>query len=116
MKMPPFTFMAFQQSFQFINFLILMLIFRKGVSVNFPEPRKNLLSIIIFVAALTIFYRWSQIEAVKLAPVALVLSIKRTSVFFASLIGGKIFKESNLTQRIVATIIMVGGAILIINS
>ncbi len=116
LKMPPFTFMALQQSFQFINFLILMLIFRKGLSISFPTPKKEILLTIIFIAALTIFYRWSQIEAVKLAPVALVLSVKRTSVFFASLIGGKIFNESNLAQRIVATAIMIGGAIIIINS
>lgn len=116
MKMPPFTYMAFQQTFQFVNFLILMLVFRKSIIVSLPAPKKNILAMIVFIAALTIFYRWSHIEAVKLAPVALVLSVKRTSVFFASFIGGKIFKESNLTRRIAATALMVGGAILIINS
>ncbi|MGD8779165.1 MAG: EamA family transporter [Ignavibacteria bacterium] len=116
LRMPPFTFMAFQQSFQLINFFILMLVFRKGFSVGLAGSGKSTLIIVITIAALTIIYRWSQIEAVKLAPVALVLSVKRTSVFFTSAIGGKIFKESNLIRRIIATCIMIAGALFIINN
>lgn len=116
LKMPPLTFMAFQQVFQFINFLLLMLIARRSLSVTLHNSSKTILYIIIGIAALTVFYRWTQIEAVKLAPVALVLSVKRTSVFFASVIGGKIFHEHRLLMKAIATLIMIGGAILIINS
>ncbi len=65
------------------------------------------------ISVITIGYRYTQIEAVKIAPVALVLSIKRTSVFFASIFGGKIFSESYLLKKGIAIIIMLIGAYLL---
>ncbi|MGE5500287.1 MAG: hypothetical protein ACM3Q2_19600, partial [Syntrophothermus sp.] len=68
---------------------------------------------IVFIALLTIVYRYTEIAAVKNAPVALVLSIKRISVFFAVIIGGRIFKESSLLIKSIATAIIIAGVILI---
>lgn len=116
LKIEPLAFMAFQQLFHFINFLILYLLLRKRFAPKLNEIDNSVWYIIIGIAMMTIIYRWTQIEAVKLAPVALVLSIKRTSVFFASVIGGKIFHEHRLVQRAAAAVIMIVGAILIINS
>ncbi|MFZ1290092.1 MAG: hypothetical protein WAR79_08375, partial [Melioribacteraceae bacterium] len=55
-------------------------------------------------------YRYTQIEAIKLASVALVLTVKRTSVFFASIIGGKIFKEKYLVKKGIGIILILIGA------
>ena len=62
---------------------------------------------------LTIIYRYTQIEAVKIAPVALVLAVKRISIFFAAVIGGKIFKEHNLWIRAAAAAVIIIGTLLI---
>jgi drug/metabolite transporter (DMT)-like permease len=114
LKLPPYAFMAFQQIFLAVNFLLIILVMKKN-------PKRIVKSIgsttwlwIILVAVITIGYRYTQIEAVKIAPVALVLSVKRTSVFFAALIGGKLFKESNLIKKLIATLILIGGAIFIL--
>jgi uncharacterized membrane protein len=75
---------------------------------------KQLLLLIILVGLISVLYRYTQILAVKEGQVALVLAIKRTSVFFACVIGGTIFKEETLRQRIFATIILIVGSALII--
>ncbi len=113
-QLPPFTFMAFQQIFLAFNFLIIAIFTSK-------KPRQILQTIekenwlwIIIVAVLTIGYRYTQIEAVKIAPVALVLAVKRTSVFFAAVGGGNIFKEHDLLKKTIATVIMVIGAMMIL--
>jgi uncharacterized membrane protein len=68
---------------------------------------------IILIAVLTAGYRYTQIKAIKIAPVSLVISVKRISVFIAVVIGGKLFNEKNLFRKALATAIMVAGAIMI---
>lgn len=113
--MHPFAFMGFQQLFLAVNFFIIMFLRKKSFSKMFFIPDKNVFLLIISIAILTIGYRYTQIEALTLAPVALVLSVKRLSVFFVTLVGGKIFKEKNLTKKLIATAILIVGALLIIN-
>jgi len=49
-----------------------------------------------------------------LAPVALVLAIKRTSILFATLIGGKLFSEERYQLKLAgATLIVIGGFFII---
>ena len=51
------------------------------------------------ISVLTIGYRYTQIVSVSLASVALTLAVKRTSVLWATVIGGKIFKDTNLVEK-----------------
>ena len=109
----PNVFIGFQQIFLAINFLFILLFYKKNPVKIIKHTNKNILLWILFVSVLTIAYRYTQIEAVKIAPVALVLSIKRTSVFFATLFGGKLFLESTLIKKSFATVILLIGAYLI---
>jgi len=111
----PNAFMGFQQLFLAANFFIIVLISKKGAGKLLSTINKKAWLWIIGASLLTIVYRYTQIEAVKVAPVALVLSVKRISVFIAAIGGGKIFNEQNLAKKAIATIIMIAGAILIIN-
>jgi drug/metabolite transporter (DMT)-like permease len=116
MNMQPLTLIAFQHLFFAINFAVILL-FKSQNPVNvFKYADKSLFKWIIVISIITIAYRWTNIEAIKLAPVALVLSLKRTSVFFASLIGGRLFNEKYLLRRVISAAIIVTGAILIINA
>jgi len=108
------NFMAFQQLFFAANFFILFVIKKKNINGNSLYDRK-IWYWIILISILTIGYRYSQIEATKLAPVALVLSVKRISVFFSSLVGGKLFKEKNLIKRAAAIAIMVAGTLFLLD-
>lgn len=112
-KLSPFNFVLFQQIFLGLNFTFLVLLKSKKPIEIFKKISKNNIGWIIAISIITIGYRYTQIEAVKIAPVALVLSIKRTSVFFASIFGGKIFSEHYLLKKGLAIIIMLAGAYLL---
>ena len=106
------AFMGFQHLFLAIIFLAFLLF--TGKARELKSTIKYSWLMILFLGFVTIIYRYAQIAAVKEAPVALVLSLKRISVFFAVLIGGKLFKEKHLLIRLIATGVMIAGAILII--
>ncbi|MBU0959189.1 MAG: DMT family transporter [Nanoarchaeota archaeon] len=111
--MPVDSFMAFQHLFLAVIFLTVVILL--GKSKEIKPTLKNSWPIISLIAVFTIAYRFTEFSAIKDAPVALVLSLKRISVFLAVLIGGKLFKERYLLKRIIATLIMIAGALLIIN-
>ncbi len=111
-NVPVNAFMGFQHFFLAIIFLSFIIF--TGKSNQVKSVFRNSFKFMIILAVVTIIYRYTQILAVKTAPVALVLSLKRISVFFAIIIGGRIFKEHNLLQRAVATAIMIAGAVLVI--
>ena len=112
-QLPPNAFIGFQHIFFAVNFLIIYLIFKKDLVKVFKLNSNNLWFLIILISILTVVYRYTEILAVKIAPVAMVLSVKRISVFFAVLIGGKIFKEKNLVIKTIATALIIAGIILI---
>jgi drug/metabolite transporter (DMT)-like permease len=112
-QLPPNAFIGFQHVFFAINFLIIYLIFKKDIGRLFRLKSEYLWYLIILISILTVIYRYTEILAVKIAPVAMVLSVKRISIFFAVLIGGKIFKEKNLLIKTIAAVLIIAGIILI---
>ncbi|HRI46035.1 MAG: EamA family transporter [Ignavibacteriaceae bacterium] len=114
-KLPPDSFLFFQHLFLALIFFGVSLLRDKKMEVRIKTMKENkeLFIWVFVIAVLTFGYRWTQIEAVKIAPVALVLSVKRISVFFSTLIGGKIFKESGLLKKAIATAVIIAGTLLI---
>jgi len=112
-KLSPEAFIPIQQFFFSFNFAMLYLFMRKS-SGNLKSDLKNHWKLIALIAVFAVVYRYTQIAALKLGSAALVLAIKRTSVFFATLIGGRYFKEQNLVIKTIATVVMIAGAIFII--
>jgi uncharacterized membrane protein len=98
-----------------VIFITAFLVIRKKESPSiFKSTGVDVWILILSVGLLSVLYRYTQILAIKEGPVALVLAIKRTSVFFACVIGGTLFKEETLAQRITATVILLAGGMLII--
>ncbi len=64
------------------------------------------------IAVLTLGYRFFQLEATREGPVALVLAVKRTSIVYASLIGGRMFSEERLVPRVVGAALIVAAGFL----
>ncbi len=113
-NLAPAAYMGFQHLFFAIIFILTFVFLRRKFS-NLKETFKNSWFLILILAIATMGYRYFEILAIKEASsVALAIAIKRTSVFFAVLIGGSLFKESNLLRKIIATLFLVIGAILII--
>lgn len=113
MKITPFAIVGIQHLFFFIIFLTIFLIKNKEPINYLKKIERNIYLLVFFISIITIGYRYSQVVAMKTAPVALVLSVKRLSVFIAAVTGGKIFKEKNLLIKSIASLIMIAGAILI---
>ena len=112
-NLEPASFLVFQNLFIAVNFILIFLFSKRSFNSFSNFFNGDLLKLLIFISVLTIIYRYTQIEAIKIAPVALVLAVKRISIFFAAVIGGKIFKEHNIWVRAAATAIIIIGTLLI---
>lgn len=113
-QLEPTVFIPFQHLFLAVNFLIIVLLKETNIFKNIKAHSSEIWLLVIAVSIFTVGYRWSQVEAVKIAPVALVLTVKRSSVFFATIIGGKIFNEHHLIRKAIATLIMIAGAVIML--
>jgi len=113
-KLPPVDFLMIQQTFSVLFFAVVYLFSDKRLKVDsIPDGIKAHFKMFLLIAVMTLLYRYFQMEAVKLAPAALVLSVKRLSILFASLAGGKIFKETALPRKIAAIILILTGLFLL---
>jgi uncharacterized membrane protein len=70
--------------------------------------------LITAIAVLTLGYRFFQLEATRVGPVALVLAVKRTSIVYASFFGGRMFSEERLAPRLAGAALIVVAGILIL--
>jgi drug/metabolite transporter (DMT)-like permease len=111
--MEPESFLVFQNLFIAVNFILIFMFSKKTLNSLKSFVGGDILRLLVLISVFTIIYRYAQIEAVKIAPVALVLAVKRISIFFAAIIGGRIFKEHNLWVRAAATAIIIIGTLLI---
>jgi bacterial/archaeal transporter family protein len=110
--MQPEAYILFGHIFLAIYFIIMLKIFHNGFQGI--KHGINIAGKWIFLVAIFVFgYRYLQAQALKIANVGLVVSIKRLSVLFAILIGGELFHEHRLLRKSIASLVMIGGAILI---
>jgi drug/metabolite transporter (DMT)-like permease len=114
LNLTPISITAFQHIYFAILFSIIFFFFRSKERISSASLTKDNIGWIALISVLTIGYRYTQIVAVSLASVALVLAIKRTSVFWATIIGGKLFHDKDLLKRSIAAILILIGAILIL--
>ncbi|PLX24131.1 MAG: hypothetical protein C0600_13695 [Ignavibacteria bacterium] len=117
MQLRPLPMLAFQNLFLALYFMLFAMVRRHTLQPVRAELRAQLraqLPWVLLVAACTLGYRFAHIEAVSLAPVALVLSVKRLSVFFAAMFGGHLFREKYLPRKAVAIVVLLIGATLVV--
>lgn len=112
-RLDPKTYLALIQICIAINFIIMMQIFHGGLKDIWSGIRSYGLSVLV-IALMAVAYRFAQSTATSMAYVGLVISIKRTSSFFSTLIGGEMFKEENLGQKAAACLVMLLGLIMLV--
>ena len=98
-----------------VNLTILITIFHdgfKGIVHGIKSAWKwiGLMAVFVFTSRLLLVYAISF----PAAKIALVIAVKRTSTVLSTFFGGEIFKDKNLKQRTIASIIMVIGAIILV--
>lgn len=77
--------------------------------LNFTPKLKTFLLIGLFYALMTIFHY----QAIARVEVAYMISIKRMSILFSVLYGGLVFKEKNIGERLVGSLVMIIGVMFI---
>lgn len=93
-----------------------MLMVRKVPAGEVVRQARQQLPLFLVIAVITIAYRYAQLEATRLAPVALVLAVKRTSILYASLLGGKIFADDRLRIRLLGAGLIVAAGFIILRN
>lgn len=114
MNLTPIALTAIQHFYFAVLFAVVYLFYYYRNRPSKISFKGNDIWWIILISILTIGYRYTQIVSISMASVALVLAVKRTSVFWATIIGGRIFKEENLLKKTLAVIFIVVGTILIL--
>lgn len=114
LNLTPVSLTAFQHIYFALIFGVIFFFAKTDLTKQNIATIKNNFGWIALISILTIGYRFSQVWAVSLASVALVLAVKRTSVLWATIIGGKIFKDTNLLKKVLAVFFILIGAILIL--
>jgi drug/metabolite transporter (DMT)-like permease len=114
LNLSPVSLTAFQHIYFAVLFSVIYFIFKRRKEPVTRHISKTNFGWIALISILTIGYRFTQVAAIGMASVALVLAVKRTSVFWATIIGGKIFSDKDLLKRSIAAILILIGAILIL--
>ncbi|MFH0713834.1 MAG: EamA family transporter [Candidatus Micrarchaeota archaeon] len=108
-----FTYLLIAHCFIAFNSVILMWV----IDENYKRDLKKLFSqdwkIIVLDSILSVFARLLTMFAISGAYVSLVVAVKRLSALFTTVVGGKLFHEKNLKEKIAISIMMVAGAALL---
>ena len=114
-KTDPLVVLFYQHIVYCLMFGLLLFTRTQSLQRAFKNGTRQL-PFIIAVAFLTLAYRFTQLEATRFAPVALVLALKRTSILYASFYGGKLFSEERLAQKLLGGALIVGAGFLILRN
>lgn len=96
-------------------FYILYDVYKYGRKEIFRNIKKDY-KLLTLSALLLFFGQLSYMAAVAIpgAMISLIIPIKRTSTLFSTIVGGKLFHEKNLLIKVLASIIMMWGAVFIL--
>jgi uncharacterized membrane protein len=114
-KTDPLVVLFYQHIVYCVMFGSLLLIRKQSIQTTIKKGTPQLL-FVVTIALLTIAYRFTQLESTKIAPVALVLAVKRTSIIYASFFGGKLFSEERLVQKLIGGALIVAAGFIILRN
>lgn len=115
LNIDPVTYLPIIQVMIAVVFLILLSLFHDGLH-DITHGIRNAWIPIMIVAFLTVAYRFTGLFAISMeeGKIALFIGLKRTSAFWAALVGGALFHETHLLRHLFAALVMIGGALLIL--
>jgi bacterial/archaeal transporter family protein len=99
--------------FNFGAFMFMITYFHNGLT-GIVHGIKNAWKWIAVVAVFAVASRLVQSIALTTTNVGLVEAVKRSSILFATFIGGELFHEKAVLQRTLSSIVMVVGVMLVI--
>lgn len=106
------TYLAYTLSIMTIFAIVVFVTGRRPVTL-FRRHRLTVMPILL-AAGLHLIASLTQLQAVSLTAVGLVISLKRLSSLIDVLLGGKFFHEHNLPQKVLASVIMLVGVYFVV--
>ncbi|MBI5466769.1 MAG: EamA family transporter [Candidatus Kerfeldbacteria bacterium] len=107
-----YTYLAYTLSIMAVFSLIVFVSGRRPVTL-FRRHRLTVIPILL-AAGLHLIANLTQLQAVSLTAVGLVIALKRLSSLVDVLLGGKFFHEHNLPQKVLASVIMLVGVYFVV--
>lgn len=111
MQVPP-PLVLFHQHVVYCLVFAVLLLARRRPFAGVARAAREQWPLLAAIAVLTVGYRFLQLEATQAGPVALVLAVKRTSIVYATLFGGRVFAEERLASRLVGAALIVAAGFL----
>lgn len=115
LHVPPFV-VLFHQHVVYAGLFAALLLARRGSWRSLGQQARSQGGMLLVIAALTLGYRYFQLEGTRTGPVALVLAVKRTSILFATFFGGRLFAEERLAPRLAGAALIVAAGFLLLRS
>ncbi|MFH0829279.1 MAG: EamA family transporter [Candidatus Kerfeldbacteria bacterium] len=107
------TYLFYVYLFGTTLFLLLLLATKQKVQL-FQQGNRLFFPTIIIAAVMSLFANISQAKATSLAAVGLVIAVKRASVLIDIILGGRLFHEHHIAQKLLASAIILLGLYLIV--
>ena len=111
MRVPP-NVVLFHQNLVYTVMFGGMLLVRRVRFTELAGRGREQWALVVAIAVLTLGYRFFQLQATRVGPVALVLAVKRTSIVYASFFGGRMFSEERLVPRVAGAALIVAAGFL----
>jgi transporter family protein len=113
-RVAPLVVVFYQHLFFVALYALLPGVWKRGGIPALREGVRTSWAVLLLVGAATVGYRFCQLEALQYAPLGLVLAVKRTSVVFATLFGGRYFRESHRGWKLAGAILIACAGFLIV--
>jgi drug/metabolite transporter (DMT)-like permease len=111
MRVPP-NVVLFHQHVVYTTLFGVLLLVRRVPRAALVRGLRSQWPMLLAIAVLTLGYRYFQLQATRIGPVALVLAGKRTSLLYASLAGGRMFAEEHRIPRLLGALLIVAAGFL----
>ena len=108
------AFIAFTALFYaFFSFSALNL-FHNGLK-GMKNGIKNVGWLVLIIAVFSLLTSFYQAKAIALAPVGLVLTVKRLATLIVILLGGEMFHEHRIMRKLISAVIMIIGVFMVLS-
>lgn len=107
------TYLFYVYLFGTTLFFLLLLATKQKVGF-FQQGNRLFFPTIIIAAVISLFSNVAQAKATSLAAIGLVIAVKRSSVLIDVLLGGRLFHERHMAQKLLASAIILLGLYLVV--
>ncbi len=115
----PLAYLVFIQFFIAVSYATFFAyrLYKRQITGEMKKDVKQSWKIIFFISLLTVAHRYMYASAIQVAAsIGMVIAIYKMSSLFHVFTGGKFFAEDGIFRKVVASVIILGGTIMLVIS